>query len=149
MSSYINNLKAIVQQLQLAEHHLKTSYQRCKKVGLAGPHQEEEMIEFEALTGRFARLVDLLVNKFFRSVDVVEMVDSGTLIDVVNRAEKRGMISSAKEIRLLKDLRNDIAHEYLAEKVTELHKEVYSKVPYLLECVSSSLNYAERYLSQA
>ena len=49
----------------------------------------------ENLTSRFSRTIDLIVNKVFRSIDYVELEDSGTLIDVVNRAEKRELIHSA------------------------------------------------------
>ena len=49
----------------------------------------------ENLTSRYSRTIDLIVNKVFRSIDYVELEDSGTLIDVVNRAEKRELIHSA------------------------------------------------------
>ena len=65
----------------------------------------------ENLTSRYSRTIDLIVNKVFRSIDYVELEDSGTLIDVVNRAEKRELIHSAMRIRELKDLRNGIVPE--------------------------------------
>jgi ABC-type phosphate/phosphonate transport system ATPase subunit len=40
----------------------------------------------EAFSSRFARTVDLLVNKVLRSLDRVELKSEGTLLDVVNRA---------------------------------------------------------------
>lgn len=143
--NYIQNLIAIVSQVKQAEKHFKISYQRCKKIGLEGPHNEDHLIEFEALTGRFARLVDLLIHKFFRAIDTVELVEGGTLIDVINRAEKRGLIDSALELRALKDLHNDIAHEYLAEKLTEMHTEVYQSVPKLLTMIKNSIAYSQKY----
>lgn len=144
---YIENLNNVVSQLKQAEKHLKVSYMRCQKIGLDGPHNEDNLIEFEALTGRFGRLVDMLIHKFFRSLDAVELVDGGTLIDTVNRAEKRGIIDSVAELRSLKDLRNDIAHEYLAEKLTLLHQEVYQAVPKLFTIIKNSLNYSKKYSS--
>lgn len=144
--NYLQNLQTIILQIRQAEKHLKSSYQRCQKIGLAGPHTEDHLIEFEALTGRFARLVDMLVHKFFRAIDIVELVDAGTLIDAINRAEKRGLIDSALEIRALKDLRNDIAHEYLAERLSKLHEEVYHVVPKLLATISRSIAYSQKYV---
>lgn len=143
---YIANLNAVVSQLKQAEKHLKISYKRCQAIGLQGPHSEEHLIEFEALTGRFARLVDMLIHKYFRAVDTVELVDGGTLIDVINRAEKRGLVVSASDVRVLKDLRNDIAHEYLAEKLTRLHEEVYQAVPKLFKMIGNAVTYAQKYL---
>ena len=49
----------------------------------------------EAFCSRFARTVDLLVNKALRSLDRGELKPEGTLLDVVNRAEKRGFITRA------------------------------------------------------
>lgn len=143
--NHLQLLNEIIQQLKQAEKHLKISYQRCKKIGLNGPHNEDHLIEFEALTGRFSRLVDLLINKFFRALDAVELIDGGTLIDTINRAEKRELIDSALELRALKDLRNEIAHEYLAEKLTMLHEEVYQSVPKLLAMVMHSIEYAQQH----
>jgi hypothetical protein len=142
---HIQNLMQSVQQILQAEQHLRISYKRCQKIGLEGPHTEESLIEFEALTGRFARLIDMLVHKLFRAVDVVELVDTGTLIDVINRAEKRGMIDSSTQVRALKDIRNDIAHEYLAERLSQLHQEVYHSVPKLFDMIKKSIAYTDRY----
>ena len=144
-SNYIQNLHDVMLQLGQAEKHLKVSYKRCQKIGLQSPHTEDHLIEFEALTGRFERLVDILIHKLFRALDSVELVDGGTLIDTINRAEKRGLIDSAINLRALKDLRNEIAHEYLAEKLTILHEEVYGLVPGLLLMVNHSIKYSEKY----
>lgn len=142
---HIQNLMEIVQQVASAEKHLKISYKRCKTIGLTGPHTEEELIEFEALTGRFARLVDMLVHKLFRAIDAVELVDTGTLLDAINRAEKRDIIEHSADVRALKDLRNEIAHEYLAEKLTFLHQEVYKSAPKLFVMIDKSIAYAKKY----
>lgn len=146
---YIQNLRATLSQLKQAEKHLLVSYRRCEKWGLSGPHTEDNLIEFEALTGRFARIVDMLIHKLYRAIDTVELVDGGTLIDTINRAEKRGLVKSLVEVRALKDLRNDIAHEYLAEKLTRLHKEVYEAVPKLLEMVRKGIEYSEKYVKNS
>ena len=144
-TDYLQNLKKVVSQVQQAEKHLKISYRRCQAAGLHGPHTEDHLIEFEALTGRFARLVDMLIHKLFRAIDTVELVEGGTLIDVINRAEKRTLVSSALDLRTLKDLRNDIAHEYLTEKLTRLHEEVYQAVPQLLSMITKSVAYSQKY----
>jgi hypothetical protein len=146
--NHVQNLIETIQQVMRAENHLRVSYKRCQKIGLQGPHSEEALIEFEALTARFARLVDILVHKLFRAVDAVELVDAGTLIDVINRAEKRGMIDASQEVRALKDLRNDISHEYIAEKLTQLHQEVYHSIPKLSAMIAKSIAYAKKLQSR-
>lgn len=145
-AQYTENLKAVVDQAKQAEKHLNLSYQRCSKIGLKGPHSEDELIEFEAMTSRYARLTDMMIHKFFRAIDVVELVEGGTLIDAINRAEKRGLVASAHEVRALKDLRNDIAHVYPEHSLRKLHEEVYQSIPKLLEIVAKSITYSQKYL---
>jgi len=65
---------------------------------------EDEFDTFENLAGRYARMLDVILNKVFRSIDAIELEDGGTLLGVVNRAEKTGIVSSAERIRDLKDL---------------------------------------------
>lgn len=97
-------------ELLLARGHLDYSFQQV--AGLpdelrgATPGQLESV---EAFSSRFARTVDLLVNKVLRSLDRMELKPEGTLLDVVNRAEKRGFVARAAELREMKDVRNIIA----------------------------------------
>ena len=81
---------------------------------------EKQLESTEAFTGRFARAVDLLVNKVLRSLDRVELKAEGTLLDVVNRAEKRGFVADAGALREMKDVRNMIAHDYAGAKAAEI-----------------------------
>ena len=133
-SDYQSHLMEIISQLQDAASHLGASWERCSIIEPQS-NDENALIEFEALTSRFARLTDFLINKVYRSIDAMEFVDQGTLIDVLNRADKRKLIDSLQEMRLLKDLRNDIAHEYLPERLQLLHQEVLSLTPKLLQLV--------------
>jgi uncharacterized protein with HEPN domain len=65
----------------------------------------------------------------------------------MNRAEKRGFVEFSLELRALKDLRNQIAHEYVAEKLTRLQEEVYQSVPKLFKIIANSIAYSQKYLS--
>jgi len=94
---------------------LKRSYAKCFRIGIKESYTEEEFDDFENLVGRYARTIDVIVNKVFRSIDAVELEDGGTMIDVANRAEKRGIVESADRVRDLKGLRNDIVHAYETE----------------------------------
>jgi hypothetical protein len=108
-------------ELVQARRHLNYSFQQVAGLPptLAGA-SEGQLESAEAFTGRFARSVDLLVNKVLRSLDRVEMQPEGTLLDVVNRAVKRGFVSSAVELREMKDVRNIIAHDYAGAKAAEI-----------------------------
>jgi len=49
--------------------------------------REKRLESVEALTGRFARSVDLLVNKVLRPQDRMELDPEGSLLDIIHRAE--------------------------------------------------------------
>jgi uncharacterized protein with von Willebrand factor type A (vWA) domain len=95
----------------------------------------------EALTSRFARLCDLLVQRLFRTLDQVELADEGTILDRLARAEKRGLIASVEEWRELRELRNEIAHDYLIESSDRVLTEAHRRAPVLLETVEKLAAY--------
>ena len=45
---------------------------------------------------------------------------------------------------LLKELRNDIVHEYVLNNLLDLFKEVYKQVPTMLKMVDSAITEADR-----
>lgn len=56
---------------------------------------------------------DFLIVKIFRLIDILELEKPGSVIDRINRAEKRGIIDSAESFKDILRLRNDISHEYV------------------------------------
>ncbi|MEK7692195.1 MAG: hypothetical protein AAB425_14360 [Bdellovibrionota bacterium] len=97
----------------------------------------------EALASRYARLSDLITHKIFRTLDQIELVDDGSLLDRLNRAEKRKLIDSASTWRELRELRNEIAHEYVVEPHGRLISEVARTAPQLITCVENVSKYAD------
>lgn len=140
-------LKSTIEELLLSKGQLLISYERCQKIGIKNSHTEDELIDLEALANRYSRTVDMLVHKLFRALDAYELVDGGTLIDAINRAEKRQLIDSAKEIRILKELRNEFAHEYLPKNLTALQEEVFLAAPKVVQIVERSIAFAKKYLA--
>ncbi len=51
---------------------LAQSFSQCQKISLAQKLTAEEEIIFEALTARFSRLSDYLLQRIFRTIDVIE-----------------------------------------------------------------------------
>lgn len=104
-----------------ARRHLNYSFQQTAGLpaNLTGA-TEGQLESAEAFTGRFARSVDLLVNKVLRGLDRVEMQPEGTLLDVIHRAEKRGLLTRPEDLRAMKDIRNIIAHDYAGAKAAEI-----------------------------
>ena len=101
---------------------------------------------FEALTSRFARVADILLQKVFRCLDAIEMEEGGTLLDALNRAEKRGLISSVEWFRLVREVRNEIAHEYSVADLLALFQSVQHYAPELLDAVRSTRRYCGKYV---
>jgi len=95
----------------------------------------------EALTSRFARLNDFLVQRVFRTLDQIELIDEGTPLDRLQRAEARGFIASAERWRELRLLRNAIAHAYLIETAGRVLSESLAAAPELTETVNRVSRY--------
>ena len=106
----------------------------------------EELEIFEALTSRFAKLSDIIIQKIFRLLDILDLEDEGSIRDRLNRAEKKGIIHSADAFVDIRILRNEIAHEYKSETIYEIFEKVLEKTPMLLESINMIESYAQRYL---
>lgn len=108
---------------------------------LGGELSVGERESCEALTSRFARLNDFLVQRVFRTLDQIELMDEGTPLDRLQRAEARGGILSAERWRELRLLRNAIAHDYLIESADRVLRESLMAAPELLQTVQRLLRY--------
>lgn len=144
-----NDFFAVLQQnlegMRRSAHWLERSRDRCSRIGIKESYTEEEFDDFENLVGRFARTLDMIVNKVFRSIDAVEIEADGTMIDVINRAEKRGLVESADRIRELKDLRNEIVHEYETDDLRALFSQTLESAPELFTIVEKVERYCARF----
>jgi len=97
------------------------------------------------MTGRFARTCDMIVQKGFRSIDKVEFEDRGTLIDALNRAHKRGLIDSIDKIRIVRDLRNEIVHEYRLANMQKLFQSIIAQTSGLFSLLDRIRDYFRQY----
>lgn len=131
--------------LEDSANMLKYSYDICSDIGIKEEYTLEELDRFESLTSRFARTSDILIQKIFRLIDVIELELPGTVIDRINRAEKRGLISSAEIFKDIRRLRNEIAHEYIPSAIEEIYKKVLRLTPYLFESLEKIKQYIDRY----
>lgn len=108
-------------ELDAARRHLDYSYGRVAALppDLDGITRDQ-LESAEAFTSRFARAIDLLVNKVLRSLDRLELRPDGTLLDVVHGAEKRGLVAHSDQLREMKGVRNAIAHDYAGARLPEI-----------------------------
>jgi len=136
----IEVLKENLHAINSSMKRLMYSFDICGKTGLKNDYSDEEFVEFEAMTARYARTTDMLINKELRSLDAVEYIESGTVIDAAHNTEKRG-IADLQDLRKLKDLRNAIAHEYVTENIVRFFGKVLEFTPVLNKIIENLNNY--------
>ena len=137
----------LLQDTKLLEKQLfwiKTSYDECVIIGIKPEYTIEEFGKFETLCSRYSRGIDFLIRKLFRTIDEYEFENQGTLIDVVNNAHKRGLIVNIEELRIMKDVRNTIVHEYIEDELIEVFDEVLEYTEKLINIIKNSLNYINK-----
>ena len=128
--------------LEQAASHLALSHDRTLAIIRQENWTSEELERLESLSSRFARLSDLLTQKIMRLIDELELTPDGTLLDRIQRAEKRDWVESAGDLVQIRELRNLIAHEYAADRLPEIYKSVSILTPKLLAVVPRALAYA-------
>ncbi|MEI6148035.1 MAG: hypothetical protein WCS01_02985 [bacterium] len=133
-------------QLDEGARWLRRSLVRCRKAATKRELTPADFDAFEALTSRYARVSDMILQKLFRGLDAVELEDGGTLLDALNRAEKRGLIETTNDFLEVRELRNEIAHEYTQDNLRPLFDSVLERTPVLLETIRRSRVYSRRYL---
>ena len=143
---HINLLRENVNMLNLSADWVIRSHEHTSAISTKEEYTADEFDKLENLASRYARTTDMLVNKVLRSLDTVESEDIGTIIDIMNRAEKRGIVSSAELLHKIKDLRNSIVHEYKIAEVTRFFSEIQKYTPLLLDIIKNVNTYCTRYL---
>jgi hypothetical protein len=81
------------------------------------PLNDEEVRTLDQLVFRFGRLQDAIGTRLLPAMLQLtqEWRDNEPFIDKLNRAEKLGMLPSAEQWQLLRELRNPSAYEYPAQ----------------------------------
>ena len=106
----------------------------------------ETLASAELLMSRFAKLQDHLGTQLVPlavQLTVEPLPQTSTFLDRILRLEQLGAIASAAEFRRLREIRNDLAHDYPDdpdEAVAGLH-QVVAAVPALLALEGSLRHY--------
>ena len=131
----INLLREEIINLELAATHLQYSLTRSQQLIERTTWSLEELERLESLTSRFARLADLLIQRVLRLIDDFELTPQGSILDRIQRAEKRGWVTEARQLVRSCELRNLIAHEYASAKMPDIYRAVAALTPLLLAVI--------------
>lgn len=130
----IKELKEGFNRLDRAVGVLKYSLQQCLEIGIKTDYSLEELDRFESLTSRFARTGDIYTQKIMKGIILILREESNTFIDRANLFEKLE-ISGAEDLKLIRDLRNEISHEYKVDDITEIFESVIEYSHKLIEVI--------------
>jgi hypothetical protein len=111
------NLKAMYGDAQKIAMHLGRSLENLGDmfpldVASYEKFSDREFESVDAFRVRFMDLQDFIGNKLFKSLLKVELEELGSMLDVVNKMEKRRIIHSAEQWHDLRNIRNSFSHEY-------------------------------------
>jgi len=112
--------------LQSAMQTLGQSAIKCAGITMKEEYTFEEQESFDSLTSKFNRTSDLFTQKIIRTCWMLMHEPFVSFIDMMNLSEKIGMIDNADKMIEIRDMRNQIAHEYIPEAIRDLVPEVIS-----------------------
>ncbi len=120
---------------------LNYSFRKCNGIGKKNFYDLEEQESFEALTSRFARTSDILTQKIIKTLFVLLQENIKTIIDTSNLMEKLEIIEQADDLINIRELRNQITHEYTEADLNALFQDVLIYVPGLKRIIVSLKDY--------
>jgi uncharacterized protein with HEPN domain len=123
--------------LDKASIALVYSFDKCSDIGEKEEYDLEEQESFEALTSRFARTSDILTQKVFKTLFILLQENIKTIIDAANFLEKLELIENADDLLNIREIRNQIAHEYVELDIKALFFDVLHYVPELSKIISN------------
>ncbi len=133
-------------QLDKSMKALTYSYEKCKAIGDKDEYDLDEQESFEALTSRFARTSDILTQKLFKTLFVLLQENTKTMIDAANFLEKLEVVEKADDLLNIREIRNQIAHEYVESDLKALFFDVLRYVPEIKRIIENANAYIDNNL---
>lgn len=125
---------------------LRYSYSKCEKIYEKEIYDNKEQESLEALTARFARSSDILTQKVLKTLFALIQEHPKTFLDAANLLEKIEVVDTVDDIINIRELRNQIAHEYVNEDLRALFTDVLKYAPDLERLADSVREYATKHL---
>lgn len=138
----IAGLKEDIESINKAIRVLSRSLEKCTKIPVKTNYTMEELDDFENLTSRFARTSDIYTQKIMKGIILLLREDSKTFLDNANLFEKLSM-ADAEELKLIRDLRNEISHEYRLDDISEIFESVLEYSVNLLRIIDKTMAFVQ------
>jgi hypothetical protein len=122
---------------------LQQSVEKCKTIGTKKSYSFEEQESFDSLSSKYNRSSDLFTQKVIRTIWILLHEGFVPFIDMMNMCEKSGIINNATEMISIRDLRNQISHEYIPEAIFDLIPEVISQTEVLIQNIAVCKHFVE------
>lgn len=123
--------------LKKALMHLSYSYQKILLLPTNPEVLDDETLEtWEGFSARFARVVDLFITRYLRTLILIEDPGfNGTVRDILFFAEKKHWIEKAEDWLAVRELRNISAHDYTEKELGDFFQKIKHHTPQLLQLV--------------
>jgi len=134
------NLQLLQEEWKLLEASASTllrSVDKCRLIVQKTTYSFEEEESFDSLTSKFGRTSDLFTQKVIRTIWTLLHEPFVPFIDLANKCEKIGIINSSESLINIRDLRNQIAHEYIPAAIHELIPGVLSLTDSLIQNINT------------
>ncbi len=98
------------------------SLNHLSKIDVKNLKTSLELEPLDAFNSRFERLVELILSKYTKSIELIETwINEWTLRDRLNLLEKIWLISNVDLWLEMRWLRNKIAHDYIEDAIFDLY----------------------------
>ncbi|MHB1688927.1 MAG: hypothetical protein ACYCVH_16360 [Ignavibacteriaceae bacterium] len=142
--NYLNKIKKDFNELNTSFESLKLSFKKCEKIGLKKNYNFEEQESFDSFTSKFSRTSDIYTQKILKTIFLLLRESPKSFIDRANLAEKLEIIPSADDLISIRDLRNEIVHEYMLEELTRIYKEIFSNYNKLILAIDKTREFVNK-----
>ena len=106
---------------------------------------DEEIKNIDQFLFRFAKMQDTIGDKLLKAVasEFVENVEKMTFVDILNTLEKVGILDSANDWKKLREVRNNIAHQYddEADEMAMALNDIFAQKDILFEIFEKILEF--------
>lgn len=132
---------------------LMLSYERVTglmpiKGSLLNSLDMDDLDKLDAFRVRYCDLQDSLGSKTFRSILILEEEIPGSNLDMLNKIEKRGLIKTFEDWKILRQIRNLFSHDYpdSDEDKAEFLTIAYANTLNLVKVVDNVIQYMQEKL---